>query len=315
MKILFAAPEKARGGLLDMLKAELPEHQVEATGAFRINSLKGYDVVIPCISPVTAELIIDADRLKLIQQGGAGLDSVDLDTAKTHNIMIANVPTDLSGASDSVAELGIYFMLGLLRDFKSMTKNLADRQMGEPLGKTLMGRTVGIAGLGNIGRAVAHRLKNFDVRLIGIKQSNPEEAMQELGLNWAGGPDDLPILLERSDFVVLCLPLTEKSNLMIKKSTFNSMKPGSYLINLSRGGLVDRSALEEALDSGKIAGAGLDVFWEEPPDPADPIFKYNVIAAPHIGDTTDTAIKGIAKAVAENIRRIERNELPLNRIL
>ena len=315
MKILFAAPEEARGGLLEMLKAELPEHQVEATGAFHIDSLKGYDVVIPFISPVTAELIIDADRLKLIQQGGAGLDSVDLDTAKTHNIMIANVPTDLSGASDSVAELGIYFMLGLLRDFKSMTENLANRKMGEPLGKTLMGRTVGIVGLGSIGRAVVRRLKNFDVRLIGIKQSNPEEAMQELGLEWAGGPEDLPILLEQSDFVVLCLPLTEKSNLMMNRSTFNSMKHGSFLINLSRGGLADRPALEDALDSGKIAGAGLDVFWEEPPDPADPIFDYNVIAAPHIGDVTDTAIQGIAKAVAENIRRIERNELPLNRIL
>ena len=312
MKILFAAPEKARGGLLDMLRAELPEHQVDATGAFRIDSLKGYDVVIPCIAPVTAELIIDADRLKLIQQGGAGLDSVNLDAAKAYNIKIANVPTDLSGASDSVAELGIYFMLGLLRDFKSMKENLTNRKMGEPLGKTLMGRTVGIVGLGSIGRAVARRLKNFDVRLIGIKQSNPEEAMQELGLDWAGGTEDLPILLEQSDFVVLCLPLTEKSNLMMNRSAFNSMKHGSFLINLSRGGLVDRSALEDALDSGKIAGAGLDVFWEEPPDPADPIFNYNVIAAPHIGDVTDTAITGIVKAVAENIRRVERKEYPLN---
>jgi len=234
MKILFAAPEKARGGLLEMLREELPEHRVEATGAFRIDSLKGYDVVIPCISPVTAELIIDADRLQLIQQGGAGLDSVDLDTAKAHNILIANVPTDLSGASDSVAELGIYFMMGLLRDFKSMTKNLTNRKMGEPLGKTLMGRTVGIIGLGSIGRAIVRRIKNFDVRLIGIKQSNPEEAMQELGLDWAGGPEDLPILLEQSDFVVLCLPLTEKSNRMMNKSAFNSMKHGSFLINLSR---------------------------------------------------------------------------------
>ena len=88
----------------------------------------------------------------------------------------------------------------------------------------------------------------------------------------------------------------------------------SFLINLSRGGLVNRSALEAALSSGQIAGAGLDVFWEEPPDPEDPIFNYHVIAAPHIGDVTDTAIKGIAKVVAENIRRVERNVSPLNRI-
>jgi phosphoglycerate dehydrogenase-like enzyme len=315
MNILFAAPEKARGGLLHMLRAELPEHRVDATGGFRIDSLKGYDVVIPCIAPVTAELIMGADRLKLIQQGGAGLDSVDIDTARARDIMIANVPTDLSGASDSVAELGIYFMLGLLRDPKRMTENLTNRKMGEPLGKTLMGSTVGIVGLGSIGRSIAHKLKNFNVRLIGVKRENPEKSLQELGLEWAGDAEDLPILLGQSDVVVLCLPMTPKSNQMMNKNAFDCMKQGSYLINLSRGGLVDRQALEDALFSGKIAGTGLDVFWEEPPDPADPIFKYNVIAAPHIGDVTDTAIRGIVKTVAENIRRVERNELPLNRII
>ena len=86
------------------------------------------------------------------------------------------------------------------------------------------------------------------------------------------------------------------------------MKGDSFLINLSRGGLVDRSALEDALASDKIGGAGLDVFWEEPPDPDDPIFKYNVLATPHIAGSTDVSIRGIVKAVAENIRRLETGQ-------
>jgi phosphoglycerate dehydrogenase-like enzyme len=89
------------------------------------------------------------------------------------------------------------------------------------------------------------------------------------------------------------------------------MKQNVFLINLSRGGLVDREALQEALASGKIAGAGLDVFWEEPPDPDDTIFNYNVLATPHIGGATDISIRGIVKAVANNILRLENNEKPL----
>ena len=97
----------------------------------------------------------------------------------------------------------------------------------------------------------------------------------------------------------------------MNRNTLALMKPGAYLINLSRGGLVDRDALEEALSSGRIAGAGLDVFWEEPPDPDDPIFQYNVLATPHIGGSTDVSIKGIVTAVAENIRRVAGNQAPL----
>ena len=97
----------------------------------------------------------------------------------------------------------------------------------------------------------------------------------------------------------------------MNRESFSHMGSDAFLINLARGALVERDALEEALSSGKIAGAGLDVFWEEPPDPNDPIFDYNLLATPHVAGSTDVSMQGIVKVVAENIRRLEHNEEPL----
>lgn len=308
MKILFAAHENAWGGFLGLLKNELPQHEYEASGRFGFETLKGFDVFIPTMSAVNREHLAGSDHLRLIQQCGAGLEGVDLQAASEMNIRVANVPTDISGNADSVAELGIYMMIGLSRDFRRMALSLTGRQTGVPQGRALSGKTVGIIGLGGIGRALARRLKAFDVHLIGIKRHDPQKAKAELDLEWVGTTEDMKELLGRSDYVVLCLPLTPESRNMMGRHTFDMMKGDSFLINLSRGGLVDRGALENALAAEKIGGAGLDVFWEEPPDPDDPIFKYNVLATPHIAGATDVSIRGIVKAVAENIRRLEAGQ-------
>ena len=311
MKILFAAPENAWGGFLGLIRAELPEHYFETTGRFGVDTLKGFDVLIPTMCPVSQELLETGDQLRLVQQCGSGLEMVDLEAAKRCNIQVANVPTDISGNADSVAELGIFMIIGLSRDVRGMSASLAEQRMGQPQGRALSGRTVGLIGLGGIGRALVKRLKAFDIHLIGIKRSDPEVAMEELDMDWVGGIENLKELLSGSDFVILCLPLTPESRNLIGRNAFSSMKKGAFLINLSRGGLVDRDALEDALASEKIAGAGLDVFWEEPPDPDDPIFSYNVMATPHIAGSTDVSMRGIVKIVAENIRRLEQNLKPL----
>jgi phosphoglycerate dehydrogenase-like enzyme len=311
MKILFAAPEKAWGGFLQKIQTELPEHAFEASGRFGVDSLKGIQVLIPTMTIVSQEIMTPAKDLRLIQQCGVGLEGVDLKAAHNLNIPVANVPSDISGNADSVAELGIYLMVGLARDVRGMACSLKNKKMGEPQGRTLKGQTIGLIGLGGLARALIRRLRPFEVRLIGIKKREAQKAQEELGLDWAGGPEDLGILLSRSDFVVLCLPLSGETKHLINRNTLARMKPGAYLINLSRGGLVDRSALEEALSSGTIAGAGLDVFWEEPPDPQDPIFKYNILATPHVGGSTDVSMRGIVQVVAENIRRVARNQEPL----
>lgn len=311
MKILFAAHENAWGGLFKLLKQELPDHEIECTGRFGFDSLKGFDVLIPTMSIVNKEQLAEADHLRLIQQCGAGLEGVDIQAAEGLNIRVANVPTGISGNADSVAELGIYLMIGLSRNFRQMALSFSNGQMGAPRGRALSGKTVGLIGLGGIGRALAKRLKNFDVHLIGIKSHEPQKAKEELGLEWAGSPSEMDVLLNKSDYVVLCLPLTSESRHMINRKSFQTMKRDAFLINLSRGGLVDRDALEYALATEQIAGAGLDVFWEEPVDPNDPIFKYNVLATPHIAGSTDISVNGILKAVVENIRRLEKGQEPL----
>lgn len=308
MKILFSAHENAWAGLLGLLKTELPHHEYVASGRFGFESLRGFDVLIPTMTAVNRDLLASGDRLRLIQQCGAGLEGVDLKAAADMNIRVANVPTDISGNADSVAELGIYMMIGLSRNFRKMAFCLAGRQMGIPPGRALGGKTVGIVGLGGIGRSLARRLKAFDVHIIGIKRHDPQKAKAELDLEWVGTPGDLKELLVRSDYVLLCLPLTPENRNMMGRHAFQMMKPDSFLINLSRGGLVERDALEDALASEKIGGAGLDVFWEEPPDPDDPIFQYNVLATPHIGGATDVSIRGIVHGVAENIRRLETGQ-------
>ena len=313
MKILFAASENAWGGFFHLIRNELPEHSFEATGRFGFDSLRGVDILIPTMTPVPREALKSADRLRLIQQCGSGLEAVDLEAARALDIRVANVPTDISGNADSVAELGIFLLIGLARDFRGLATSLAGQRMGEPQGRGLGGMTVGLVGLGGIGRALVHRLKPFGVRCIGIKRRDPEQTKRELGLDWAGGPGDLPALLRRADAVMLCLPLSLESRSLLDAEAFSNMKPDAFLINLSRGGLVDRDALHGALASGKIAGVGLDVYWEEPPDPSDPIFGYNVLATPHVGGSTDRSMRGIVAAVAENIQRVEAGEEPMYR--
>ncbi len=314
MKILYAAPEKAWGGFLGMIRSELPEFQFEATGRFGIDTLEGYDILIPTMSPVTETILASADRLRLIQQCGSGLEGVDHEAAEQRNIWVANVPTEASGNADSVAELGIFMMIGLARNLRGMADNLANRKMGVPQGRALRGQTVGLVGLGGIGRALIRRLRAFDVRIIGLKQQAPEKARAALDLEWAGGPADIMVLLQRSDFVILCVPVTPTTENLINEAALAAMRPSAFLINLSRGGLVNREALASALGNGTIAGAGLDVFWEEPPDPNDPIFKYNVIATPHIAGSTDVSMRGIVSSVAENLRRVHQNLEPRNHL-
>lgn len=313
MKVLIAAEENAWGGMIQQFRQRLPDVEFVASAGHAAESLAGFDVLIPGMAKVSQSLIQTVNRLKLIQQAGAGLEGVDIETARACGITVANVPSDRSGNADSVAELGIWMMIGLARKASDVPQMLATRQLGLPVGMGLKGKTVGLVGLGGIGKALAQRLAAFDMRMIGVKRQASDDFARQHRLEWVGGMARLPHLLREADFVVLSLPDNPETHHIIDGSALAKMKPGSFLINLGRGGLIEKSGLLAALENGPLAGAGLDVFWQEPPDPQDILFRHNVIATPHIGGVTDISLEGNVAGVCENLRRLRDGEVILNR--
>jgi phosphoglycerate dehydrogenase-like enzyme len=313
MRVLIAADENAWGGLIESIRQTMPDVEFVASAGHAAESLAGFDALIPGMCKVDARLLATADRLKLIQQAGTGLESVDIAAAKQQGIMVANVPSHTSGNADSVAELGIWMMIGLARRHQEIAQCLAQQRLGQPVGMGLMGKTVGLVGLGGIGKALAKRLAPFGMRMIGVKREADAALAEKYGLDWVGDMAQLPQLLEQADFVILSLPDNAQTHHIIDEKALSQMKPDSFLINLGRGGLIDKEAFIAALENNTLAGAGLDVFWQEPPDPNDAVFSYNVIATPHIGGVTDISLAGNVAGVCDNLRRLRDGEAVDNR--
>lgn len=310
MKILFCTDAFKPG--VERLKALLPGYEITVCRKEEVReNLEGVQVIIPAHAKID-EAVLKRGGFVLIQQFGVGLDSVDINAATKHGVYVANVPSKGSGNSASVAEQAIFLMIALARRYPQCQKSVSAGIVGDPIGRALAGKTVGIIGLGNVGQDLVKRLKGFEVRLIGIEKESSESLRKELDLEFLGVREDLDYFLKASDFVVLCAILTEETRNIIGKNELQKMKPTSFLVNVARGGLINKEALGWALKEGVIAGAGLDVFWEEPIDPNDSLFNYNVIATPHIAGVTDISYDGVAKAVVENIKRMERGEPLLN---
>jgi phosphoglycerate dehydrogenase-like enzyme len=152
------------------------------------------------------------------------------------------------------------------------------------------------------------------MEVLAVSRSGPKNTEQEQAIPLAQhrSGEALHELLPQADFVILAPPLNDDTRGLIGADELALMKPTSFVVNVARGGVIDYEALIEALKNKQITGVGLDVFWQEPVDPSDPLFDYNVIATPHIGGATDLSFKGIASKVAENIRRVGRAEMPVN---
>jgi phosphoglycerate dehydrogenase-like enzyme len=269
------------------------------------------DVVIPLMSRIDAALM-DAGRFRLVQQWGAGLEGVDLEAARQKGIRVANVPASGSNA-DSVAEHAVLLTIALLRDLPKCQAHVRAGLLGIPLGNMLAGRTVCLYGLGSIARATAQRLRPFGVRLIGITRDPQAEKVAEFKLDACYSVADREAALARTDILILCSRMTQETRGVIDAAALRAMPEGSYLINAARGGLVNYDALCTALRSEHLAGAGLDVYWEEPISPDDPILTLpNVIATPHIAGVTDRSYAEIAAVVANNIDRLRRGLEPQN---
>jgi phosphoglycerate dehydrogenase-like enzyme len=308
LKILFCAEgySEARRRLEPLL----PSDDIAACAPDALlDRVREVDVLIPYGARIDAS-IIAAGTFGLVQQFGVGLETVDVDAATEAGVWVARVPSRGVGNAESVAEHAVLLMLALSRRWPGGAR-LANGPMGEPSGEALYGKTTCIIGLGDIGSALALRLRSFGMRLIAVRRRPDELGAPELGVERVYGPSGLHEAVAQADYVALCVNYDAASHHLIDDAAMRAFKRGSYLINVARGGLVDHDALDRALASGRLAGAGLDVFWQEPPSTSHPLFSRNVIVTPHVAGVTDVSYEGIARAVAGNIDRYRRGEDPL----
>lgn len=298
--------------ILACLRSKLPNDIIEECEPDKAEEAAlESDVLIPVIAPITKN-ILSSKSLKLVQQFGVGLDTIDIETANKNKIFVANVPSEGTGNAESVAELAIGYMIMLSRWINDAQNWFRDKKFGAPLGSNIWKSTVIIIGYGDIGKAIERRLTGFEVKIIGVfrdqKSLNAAIQKPELAINFA----QLPQVIGTADFIIVTVSGGEKNYNLIDKNIFKLMKKSAFLINVSRGRTISYEALVEALEKKIIAGAALDVFWSEPFDPNDKLFNYNVIATPHIGGATDLSLDGISREVANNINRVREGSKPHN---
>jgi phosphoglycerate dehydrogenase-like enzyme len=311
MRILFCGDTfaSARASLRERLPADEFCVWIDRTTAPPVNET---DVLVPMMCRVDAAMM-DALRPRLIQQVGSGLEGVDLDAARARQIPVASAPGS-GGNAESVAEHVMLLMLALLRQLPLAQANVGSGVLGGPQGRTLAGRTVCLWGLGAIAHSLARRLRALDVTLIGITRDPRASKVASYNLDACYASDQRDTALSRTDVLILCVRMSDATRGLVDATAFAALPQGAYLINVARGPLVEYRALYDALASGRLAGAGLDVFWHEPISPDDPLLALpNVIATPHIAGVTDRSYREIVDAVAANIERFRRGEPLANR--
>ena len=266
------------------------------------------EVIVPVGARIGREEL-EGTPVRLVQQLGAGLETIDIDTASQLGVYVANVPSDLTANAQGVAEIALAHMLVLGRNLRAQHERVVSGKWHAELHHTLASSAVALVGYGAIGRALGRLLGAFGCTLRAVSRRGPK-AEAEPNLAFHGTLEDLPAVLAQSDFVVIAVPLNDETRGLIGKRLLEAMKPGAFLINVARGGVIDHDALCEALASGHLGGAGFDVYWREPLPADDPILQYNVVCSPHIGGSSFENIEGMAKEMAENFDRVQRGEPP-----
>lgn len=272
----------------------------------------GVDALICLVSdPVTDAVIQAADRLKVIANYAVGVNNIDRAAAAARGILVTNTPNVLT---DATADLTLALVLALSRriiegDRLVRVGGFAGWAPNLLLGRDLKGKVFGIVGPGRIGKAVARRAKAFGMTVIASGRSPRDD----------DDPDDPPRvsfddLLRRSDIVSLHVPLTEETRHLFNADTFARMKAGSFLINTSRGAVIDEMALARALDNGSLAGAALDVYENEPAIAPALLDDERVILMPHAGSATVETRREMARMVVEDVRRVLTGEKPLRAV-
>ncbi|MBI2174354.1 MAG: phosphoglycerate dehydrogenase [Candidatus Omnitrophica bacterium] len=254
-------------------------------------------LIVRSATKVTAEVIQRADHLKVIGRAGVGLDNVDAEAATKRGIIVMNVP---AGNTISTAEHTVSMILALARRIPQAYASLRSGkwERSKFVGTELFGKTLGIIGLGKIGTEVAKRAQSFGMRVIAFDPFLSTERAQQLEIQLT----DLKQVYAEADIITVHTPLTAETRHMIGAKEMASMKPGVRLVNCARGGIIDEEALRAAILSGKVAGAAIDVFEQEPPPKDHALFSLDqVIATPHLGASTEEAQLNVAIEVARQV--------------
>jgi len=262
----------------------------------------------------THEMMDAAVDTKFWQVLGTGLDHVDVDYLKRKGFIVSNCPGPFS--SMPLAESAMMLILMLAHRYREAAANFERRVLYNPMGHELGGKILGIIGFGASGRELARRAKPFGMRIRGIDVVRiPDEVLREIEPEFMGTPDDLDRVVAESDFLSLHLHLTRETRHLIDAQRIARMKPDACLINVARGALADEAALHAALEAGRLGGAGLDVFGQEPPDPSLPVYRLpNVVVTPHTAAATDGTARRRAAAAGENVDRLAQGLEPLYRV-
>jgi len=255
------------------------------------------DIVIVGWSKLTKDVISSAKKLRMISIWATSCHYADIQAAKERGIVVTHVP---SYATEAVAEHAFALLLAAARRLLSADRHV--RKGGfdwRPFGGVeLRGKTLGVIGTGSIGCRVAEISRAFEMQALGYDKYPDRKRAKELGLKYV----DLPTLLEKSDFITLHVTLTPETEKLLGKKEFEVMKNGVIIVNTSQGKVIDEKVLSEALKSGRVSYAGLDVFEEEPPSKDNPLFKLNnTILTPHVGFHTIEARKRCSDLCIDNV--------------
>lgn len=301
----------------EVIKAVAPRHDLAIYDRLKplLDQFAGMEAVLDMGGSVGTREMYDAAReAKLWQILGTGLDHIDIAYMKTRGFAIANCPGQFSAVA--LAECAMMYILMLSRRFYETQANFKAGILHKPTGMELVGKVLGIIGFGASGQELARRARSFGMRIQAVDVRPIELAiLDELRPEFLGSPADIDRVIQESDFLSVHLHLTPETRHIIDARRIRLLKPSAFIINVARGALVDEAAMYEALLNGRIAGAGLDVFAQEPPDAALPVYRLpNVVVTPHTSGSTDGTARKRAAAAAENLDRIAQGLEPLYRV-
>ena len=299
-------------GVVTALDGRYPIRHFDSTQAVT-SQFRDIDVVVECVGCTREMIDAAADAgVKLWQVMAVGLNAWDVNYFLEKGMPFANTPGPFSAVA--LAEHALSLMFLIAKNYTTAQENVRSEMFSLPVNDELAGKTLGLVGLGASGRELAIRAHALGMRLAVIDIVDVSQAIrEELHLQFFGGPSQLDQLLSEADYLSIHTPLTSKTRHLIDRRALEKMKPTAALINIARGGIVDEPALIEALETGLIRAAGLDVFAEEPMLSSHPFLKMkNVYCTPHIAGVTKETVQRRAETVVENIDRVAKGLTPLH---